>query len=93
MNKEKLLKRLKDISTELDTNTEADIEALEKEMREIQANLSRIELREKTLAAIKAGELEGRHKEDDEDQTPPPPPTTLKTTKHRSAPSVNYNSF
>ena len=59
MNKEQLLKRLKEIAEEL-TKPEADVTKLEAEHRQIEADLAKLELRNKVLVSVKSGEIEGR---------------------------------
>lgn len=57
--KDKLLKRLKEIAEEL-TKADADVTALEAEHRQIEAELAKLELRNKVLASVQNGEVEGR---------------------------------
>lgn len=59
MNKEMLMKRLKEIAAELE-KPEADVAALEAEHRQIEKDLNKLELRAKVLAGIKSGDVEGR---------------------------------
>ncbi len=59
MNKEALLKRLKEISAELEKEG-ADTAALEAEFRQIEKDLTQLELRNSVLNSIKAGEIAGR---------------------------------
>lgn len=57
--KEALLKRLKEIAEEL-TKADADVTALEAEHRQIEADLAKLELRNKVLASVQNGSIEGR---------------------------------
>jgi HK97 family phage major capsid protein len=66
MNKEAILKRMKEISAELEKEG-ADVTALDTEFRGLTEDLNKIELRGKVLDGIKAGEIEGR-KLDHDDQ-------------------------
>jgi len=66
--KEQLLKRLREIAEEL-TKPEADVAALEAEHRQIETDLSKLELRNKVLKNIKDGDIEGRKLDGIEEET------------------------